>query len=175
MRVRTIVGAAVLVAGAVALPAGTGQAQAMSSGCTALNDPFLDGSSIGGAVDDAQLVAGETASFRVGPPVGQGSAPTATQLSVNGAVVASSGFPATLNYEVPADGAYTIDWRLNVENVATWSVSCAPPGIGSSDGGGLAGTGPASSTLAAMAGVLFVAAGGSLLLVARNRRGTTTV
>ena len=175
MRVRTIVGAAVLAVGALALPAGTGQAQAMSSGCTALNDPFLDGSSIGGQVADAQLAAGETASFRVGPPVGQGSTPTSTQLSVNGAVVASSGFPATLNYEVPADGAYTIDWRLNVENVATWSVSCAPPGIGSSDGGGLAGTGPASSTIALLAGVVFVAAGGSMFLVARNRRGTTTV
>ena len=147
----------------------------MSSGCTALNDPFLDGSSLGGEVDDAQLVAGETASFRVAPPIGQGSTPTSTELSVNGAVVASSGFPATLNYEVPADGAYTIQWRVNVETEATWSVSCAPPGIGSSDGGDLAGTGPASSTIALLAGVLFVAAGGSLFLVARQRRGTTTV
>lgn len=169
--VRTIVGAALLAVG-VALPAGTGHAQALSTGCTALNDPFLDGISLGGAVDEAQFFAGETASFRVGPPLGQGPAPTETELDVNGGV-AATGFPATLNYEVPADGVYTIQWRVNVETEATWSVSCGPPGIGSSDGGELADTGPASSTIALVAGILFVAAGSSLFLVSRMRRGTS--
>ncbi len=172
--VRTIVGAALLAAGAVALPAGTGQAQGLSEGCTGLNDPANDmGISFGGEVSDAQFSAGETASFMVGPPVGAGPAPTATQLSVDGEVVASAGFPGTLVYEVPADGTSTIQWLVTNMTEATWSVSCAPPGIGSSDGGDLADTGPASSTVALLAGVLFVAAGSSLFLVSRQRRGTT--
>ena len=187
--IRFVVAVALLSAGAAALPAGTGRAHEaavppipppLSFGCSSLNSPFLDQTYFESIITDVQFFAGETASFRVGPPTGTGTAPTESQLLVNGAVVASAGFPAALSYEVPADGIYTIEWLVGpnpdpdrIEHVGTWRVTCGPPGIGSSDGGDLADTGPASSTVAVVAGALFVAAGSSLFLVSRKRQRTT--
>jgi len=138
--------AAAVILGVSGVVAGTApQAsaqQALSEGCTTLNDPLLDSAYSGAGPGPRQYLAGEVITVSAGEPTSAGT-PTATQLRVNQVVVASGGFPATLSYTVPADGTYTVNWFAIVAN-ATWNVSCTPPLVctitGTAKGDGLVGT-----------------------------------
>ena len=91
--------------------------------CDLVNDPSFDQLFNGAGFAPQQGFAGEMITVSTGPPtVGT---PTATELQVNGAVVASGGLPATLSYTLPADGQYAVVWRVNAGG-ATWNVSCTP-------------------------------------------------
>ena len=108
--------AAAVILGVSGVVAGTApQAsaqQALSAGCTTLNDPLLDSAYAGAGPGPRQFLAGEVITVSAGEPTSAGT-PTATQLRVNQVVVASGGFPATLSYTVPADGTYTVDWSAD--------------------------------------------------------------
>lgn len=158
-----LVGAAGVVAGtAGSAAAGTG----LSDGCNFLNRPQYDGAYSFSPLVVSAFRAGETITVRVGQPA-PGPTPTSSELRFDDLVVDSGGFPAALTHTVPTDGFHSANWQAN--QVATWDVSCGPPGIGSSDGGMLADTGPESSIIALLAGVMLVAAGSSLMLAARRR------
>jgi LPXTG-motif cell wall-anchored protein len=158
-----LIGAAGVVAGtAGSASAGTG----LSDGCDFLNRPQYDGAYAFSPLVTSVFRAGETITVSVGQPA-PGPTPTTSELRFDDLVVDTGGFPAALTHTVPTDGFHSTNWQAN--QVATWQVSCAQPGIGSSDGGMLADTGPESSTIALLAGVMLVAAGSSLMLAARRR------
>ena len=108
----------------VAPTAGSGHAQEPSPMCDLVNDPSFDQVFNGAGFAPQQGFAGEMITVSTGPPT-VGTTPTATELQVNGAVVASGGLPATLSYTLPADGQYAVVWRVNAGG-ATWNVSCTP-------------------------------------------------
>ena len=170
---RCLAAACIAALGVVAGTAATASAGAsLSEGCNFLNRPAFDGAYSSSHLVVSEFRAGETITVRVGQPA-PGPAPTTSELRFDDVDVDSGGFPAALIATVPTDGFHSTNWSAN--QVATWSVSCGPPGIGSSDGGDLAVTGPASSTVAVGAGVLFVAVGSSLFLVSRKRQRATNV
>jgi len=111
---------------AVAPSAGIGHAAPASSAfCSTANLPDFDGLFTSGGFDLENGRAGETILVRATAPTR--GAPTTTTLYINGAVVASGGFPAVVSYTLPADGRYGAIWAVDGGAEVTWNVSCAPP------------------------------------------------
>jgi hypothetical protein len=113
--------AGALVAAALAPPA---DAQDLSPGCQAVNDPSNSGlSSMGGLLFPLDFAPGEVVRARAGPPT-QGGMPSIVALSVNNVDVESVQFPGTVEYVFTVAAAYTAIWRVDQGADATWSVGC---------------------------------------------------
>lgn len=124
--IRAVAAVGVLGAWAtVAPPAGIGHAAPASSAfCNTVNLPEFDGLYTSGGFDVENGRAGETIIATAAAPTR--GAPTATTLYINGAVVASAGFPAVVQYTLPADGRYSPIWAVDGFAEVTWDVSCTP-------------------------------------------------
>lgn len=107
---------------ALTVSSSSAAAQTQPSGCQSLNDPLYDSLSIGTTVSPLNYVAGQQIVVMASPPFEFG-APEVLTLSVNDEPVASASYPATVNYTIPADGSYSVNWTTEVANVA-WTVSC---------------------------------------------------
>ena len=134
MKVRLIV-LMLIAAATIAVPAGAAVA-AESDGCAALNGSNFDGLAFSGGVSGPTFAAGDELIMTAGLPWTVGP-PTATTLTVNFAVVGTDGYPGTVGYIIPADGAYTVGWVANGGN-AMWDVRCLSADGGDADADGVA-------------------------------------
>ncbi len=123
----TVLSAVSLVGGAVEpVSAGTQPI------CAQINNGDFNG--LGGSISfRSEFMAGNTIVVHSGEPIEipiGGSPPSSTQLLINGTLVDSGGFPATLSYTFPADATYTVLYEVNEDNSnATFTATCTegPP------------------------------------------------
>jgi hypothetical protein len=100
--------------------------------CAQVNNGDFNG--FGSSIDfRGPWIAGNTIIVHSGEPSEApmgGSPPSTTQLLINGVLVDSGGFPATLQYTFPADADYTVLYSVNdAQSNATFTVTCTeePP------------------------------------------------
>ncbi len=98
--------------------------QSSSTGCNNINDPLFDTAYENGDAGFFPFFAGEQMVVAASPPAN--GSPELVSLSVNGDLVASAAFPATLTLIIPADGSYDISWGVK-NGDATWSIDCDHP------------------------------------------------
>ena len=115
-----VVGA--LAAAALLAPAA---AQALSPGCTALNDAAHDAFYFSGSEPSLMFAQGEQLSMTAAAP--NDNAPTQVELRLNNALVKTAAFPGTAAYTIPSGGFYTVNWTVTPPADVTWTVSCVAP------------------------------------------------
>ncbi len=103
-----------------------------TTACGVMNDPFWDSgmwTSVGWNLGIAYpFYAGDTVYVTAGPPEEVETLPTTFSYQLDGATVATTAYPGTLVYVVPADVLVT-DFLAQIDDglaVVTWSASCVP-------------------------------------------------
>ncbi len=122
---RATVCAMAAAAGSLMLPPAV---QALSSGCTLLNDPAFDAAYFQGVPGSQAFDAGEQITITAAPST-QTPAATGARLSVNSTVVDTAAtLPDTLTYTIPTSGTYTVNW-ISVPGASwvNWTVTCTQP------------------------------------------------